>query len=83
MLLPSTLHVDIPSIWNNKLIENVNKIIPKMYLYSTHLSLDKMAVISQTIFLDAVSWMEIFCILNKISLKLVPRGPIDNNPALV
>ena len=24
-----------------------------------------------------------FCILNKISLKCVPRGPIDNNQALV
>ena len=26
---------------------------------------------------------EIFFILIKISLKLVPKGPIDNNPALV
>ena len=26
---------------------------------------------------------EKFCILNKISLKVVPNGPIDNNPALV
>ena len=25
---------------------------------------------------------EIFCILIKISLKFVPKGPIDNNPAL-
>ena len=24
-----------------------------------------------------------FCILIKISLKIVPKGPIDNNPALV
>ena len=24
-----------------------------------------------------------FCILIKISLKFVPKGPIDNNPALV
>ena len=26
---------------------------------------------------------EIFCILIKISLKFVPKGPIDNNPAVV
>ena len=26
---------------------------------------------------------ENFCILIKISLKFVPKGPIDNNPALV
>ena len=26
---------------------------------------------------------EKFCILTKISLKFVPKGPIDNNPALV
>ena len=26
---------------------------------------------------------EKFCILMKISLKFVPKGPIDNNPALV
>ena len=26
---------------------------------------------------------EQFCILIKISLKFVPKGPIDNNPALV
>ena len=26
---------------------------------------------------------EKFCILNKISLKFVPKGPIDNNSALV
>ena len=26
---------------------------------------------------------EKFCILIEISLKLVPTGPIDNNPALV
>ena len=26
---------------------------------------------------------EKFCVLIKISLKFVPKGPIDNNPALV
>ena len=27
--------------------------------------------------------IEKFCILSKISLKFVSRGPIDNNPAMV
>ena len=26
---------------------------------------------------------EMFCILIKISLKFVPKGPMDNNPALI
>ena len=34
--------------------------------------------ISRCIFVN-----EKFCILIKISLKFVPNGPIDNNPALV
>ena len=50
--------------------------------YLTHLPLDKMAVISQTMFSDAIS-SEKFCILIKISPKFVPKGPIDNNPAMV
>ena len=49
----------------------------------THLSQDKMATFSQTIFSDAFSWMESFVFLIKMSLKFVPKGPIDNNPALV
>ena len=44
--------------------------------------LDKMAAISQMVFSDAFFY-EKFCILIKISLKFVPEGPIDNNPALV
>ena len=44
-----------------------------------------MAPILQTIFSVAFSKMKSFvqCILIKISLKFVPKGPIDNNPALV
>ena len=41
-----------------------------------------MAAISQTVF-KRIFVNEIFCILIKISLKFVPRGPTDNNPALV
>ena len=49
----------------------------------THLPLDKMATISQTIFSDAFSWMKMFVFWCKISLKFVRKCPIDNNPALV
>ena len=38
-------------------------------------------------FADDIFWCilvnEKFCMLNKISLKFVRKGPIDNNPALV
>ena len=45
-------------------------------------SFDKMAAISQKIFeMHFRDWK--FCIFIKISLKFVPTGPIDNNPALV
>ena len=42
-----------------------------------------MAAISQMMFSDAFFVNEKFCILIEISLKFVPMGPIDNNPALV
>ena len=40
-----------------------------------HLSLDKIAIVSQTIFSDAFSWMKNFV------FRL--EGPIDNDPALI
>ena len=40
----------------------------------THLPLDKMTAISQTIFSDVISWMKSFLILIKNSLKFVPKG---------
>ena len=49
----------------------------------TRFPLDKMDAISQTIFSDIFFVNEKFCILIKISLKWVPNGPIDNNPAFV
>ena len=50
----------------------------------THLPLDKMATISQTIFSDAFHFRERkFRILNKISLKFVPNGLINDIPSLV
>ena len=39
-----------------------------------------MAAISHKIFSDVFFMNEKFCIL---SLKFVPKGPIDNNPVLV
>ena len=49
----------------------------------THLALGKMAAFSQTIYSDALSWMKSFFILVNVSLKFVPKDPIDNNLALV
>ena len=49
----------------------------------THLPLDKMATISQTIFSDAFLWMTSFWFWLINSLEFVPRGPIDNEPALI
>ena len=46
----------------------------------THLSLDK--ILADDIF-RCIFMNEKFCIAIKISLKCVPRGPVDNNPALV
>ena len=49
----------------------------------THSDQDKMATILQMAFPNAFSWMKMFKILFKISLKFVPTGPIDDKPALV
>ena len=48
----------------------------------THLPLDKMADILGDIF-RCIFVNEKCYILNEISLKFVPKGPIDNNAALV
>ena len=49
----------------------------------THLSLEKMAAISQAIFSNAFFVNEKFCILIKISLKFGLKSPIGNKAALV
>ena len=49
----------------------------------THLGRDKIYAISQMTFSSAFSWMKNVWILIEISLKFVPKGPIDNIPALV
>ena len=48
-----------------------------------HHPLDEMAAFSQTIFSNAFFVNEKFRILIKLSLKFVPKGPIESNPALV
>ena len=45
--------------------------------------LDKMATISQTTIWNAFLWIKSFCILFRISLNVVSKGPIDNKGALV
>ena len=49
----------------------------------THWGRDKMAAISQTMFLKCIFLNENLWILLKISLKFVPKGPINNIPSLV
>ena len=49
----------------------------------TYLGLDKMAAIFQTTFSNAFSWMKICNFFIEISLKFVPKGLINNIPALV
>ena len=49
----------------------------------THLPLDKMAAILADDIFRCIFVNEKFIILIKISLKFVPKGPIDNNAALV
>ena len=45
--------------------------------------LDKLASISQTTYFKCIFINEKFCISIQISLKFVPKRPIDNKPALV
>ena len=49
----------------------------------THLPLDKMAAILADDIFKCIFLNEKFCIVIWISLKFVPKGPIDNKWALV
>ena len=42
-----------------------------------------MTAISQTTFPNALSWMKKFVLSIRISLKFVPKGPMDDKSALV
>ena len=46
-----------------------------------HFLVDKIATISQTTFAFFYEWN--ICILIRISLQFIPKGPIDNKSALV
>ena len=48
-----------------------------------HWSWDKMAISLQTTYSNAFSWMKMYEFPIKISLKFVPKGSINNIPALV
>ena len=52
------------------------------YSFLTHLGWDKMDAIFQTTFSNGFELKNVW-ILIKISLKFVPKGPINNIPALV
>ena len=49
----------------------------------THWCRDKMDAISQTTLSNAFLWMKMLEFLIEMSLKFVPKGPINNIPALV
>ena len=49
----------------------------------THLRLDKMAAISQTTFLNTISWMKVFEFKLNFHWKFVPMGLIDTKWTLV
>ena len=51
--------------------------------FLTHLLLDKMAAILADTIFKCILLNEKFCIVIRISLKFVPKGPIDNKWALV
>ena len=68
-VLSAYYHVAVSLLWDHLL---------------AHLDRDKMDNIFQTTFSNALSWMKTYqSILIKISLKFVPKAPIDNIPALV
>ena len=51
--------------------------------YITHSGLSKMATMLQKAFWNAFSWMNNGYIFIEISLKFVPKSPVDNGAALV
>ena len=70
--------LDLSDVWPVLVVSSVGLIHPHPHPHP----LDKMAAISQTVFSDFFV-NEKFCILIKISLKFVPKVPIDYNAALV
>ena len=56
---------------------------PAFWRQLTHLALDKMAAIWQTIFSKTLPWLKKFDFWLKFYWSFVPMGPIDHMPALV
>ena len=69
---------NIPIIYVNRQYNGMTKLSETL----THFPMDKMGAISQTTF-SFFFINEKFCILIRISRKCVPKGLIDNKPALV
>ena len=68
--------------WHGHLIKP-HKAAIRTHRGLTHWGRDKMAAISQTTLSNSFSWMKMFENAPKISLTFVPKGPINNIPALV
>ena len=68
---------------NNWNVTSVSSSLWRTLLTLTQLPLDKMAAILADDIFRCIFMNEKFCILIEISLKFVPKGPINNNPALV
>ena len=61
----------------------INKPVDWSFGRLTHLGRHKMAAIFQTAFSNTFSWMKMYEFWLKISPNFVPKGPINNIPALV
>ena len=59
-----------------------NNIAQSCACFLTHWGWDKIAAIFQTTFSNEFSWMKVYKFWLKISLRFVPKGPINNIPAL-
>ena len=72
--MPDTTDWDFP-------LADFHAVLP-LHEVLTHILLGKVAAISQTVFSDAFLWMKILY-LDQNFIDFFPKGPIDNNPALV
>ena len=64
------------------LFESYGYVHLSQMLCPTHWGREKMDTILQTTSSSAFSWMKMFEFQFKISLMFIPKGPINNIPAL-
>ena len=87
IILETTVPLKLPvyGMMLNKPCVPLNKPIDIAHIMElTHLSLNKTAATWQTTFSNAFSWLKsFFFFIIRISLKFVPKGPIDNKSALI